>query len=443
VTIIDIAGIGIGPSNLGLAAMLHKDPLVSSEFFDAQSGIAWHAGLMLPHAEMQTSFLEDLVTPVDPTSRFSYLSYLADTDMMVPFLCRNVDRISRLEFQQYLAWVAAQLDNLSFSSKVLEVRFNSSYFDVFTERRRVKAKHISLGCGRLPKYPEWAAQFRSNNCFHSSEFRWRMKRCNAEQIVVIGGGQSAADIVLSLLSEEYGTFKSIIWLTRRPTLIALDNSPFVNEFHTPQYSAYFNTLSRHTRAETLKSQTYASDGILHSTLEQIYKLIFQRSCGSDCGCDIEVYPSTEAIEMALLGDRYLLNTRNIVTRELVKITATKIILCTGYSNALPDCNAPLEPYLTLLPEGKYQLETNYRVSWSGPSEHRIYAQAAGSHLFGVGDAQLCMTSWRNARIVNDLTGVERYRLTPAPGLVRWQLSSDAAAREHRAPSEVELIDRGQ
>ncbi len=76
-TIYNLIGIGIGPFNLGLAALLQPVNELSSIFFDSVSEFNWHPGLMLDSATLQNPFMgTDLVTMADPKSRFSFLNYL-------------------------------------------------------------------------------------------------------------------------------------------------------------------------------------------------------------------------------------------------------------------------------------------------------------------------------------------------------------------------------
>jgi len=59
-----LAGIGVGPANLSLAALLAPISRIRARFFERRAAFAWHPGMMLPGARMQTSFLKDVVTPV-------------------------------------------------------------------------------------------------------------------------------------------------------------------------------------------------------------------------------------------------------------------------------------------------------------------------------------------------------------------------------------------
>src|SRR6266446_6999184 len=71
----DIIGIGVGPANLSLAALLHPHR-AKALFLTDQLSFKWHEGFEVPQSRVQMSYLKDLVTPVDPTSLFSFLNYL-------------------------------------------------------------------------------------------------------------------------------------------------------------------------------------------------------------------------------------------------------------------------------------------------------------------------------------------------------------------------------
>jgi lysine N6-hydroxylase len=72
----DIIGIGIGPFNLGLAALCEPVEQIKALFLDQKSQFHWHPGLLLENTSLQVPFLADLVTMADPCSKFSFLNYL-------------------------------------------------------------------------------------------------------------------------------------------------------------------------------------------------------------------------------------------------------------------------------------------------------------------------------------------------------------------------------
>ena len=73
--LLDLLCIGFGPASLAIAIALHdtyqsfSSPEPNILFMEKQYQFAWHAGMQLPGAKMQISFLKDLATPRDPRSR--------------------------------------------------------------------------------------------------------------------------------------------------------------------------------------------------------------------------------------------------------------------------------------------------------------------------------------------------------------------------------------
>jgi len=63
----DLAGVGVGPFNLSIAALADGQP-IDARFLEAEDVFRWHPGMMLPDARLQMSPLKDLVTPVEPTN---------------------------------------------------------------------------------------------------------------------------------------------------------------------------------------------------------------------------------------------------------------------------------------------------------------------------------------------------------------------------------------
>ena len=97
----DVVGVGIGPFNLGLAALLHGVGDVDALFLDAKPRFHWHPGLMLDDAEVQVPFLADLVTLADPTSPYSFLSYLHARGRLYRFYFHERLHVLRREFDAY------------------------------------------------------------------------------------------------------------------------------------------------------------------------------------------------------------------------------------------------------------------------------------------------------------------------------------------------------
>src|SRR5262249_17002411 len=82
---------------------------IRSLFLERQPGYAWHPGMLLEGAQVQLSFLKDLVTLRSPQSRFTFLSYLKARQRLDKFINLRTFYPTRIEFNDYYSWVAQQL----------------------------------------------------------------------------------------------------------------------------------------------------------------------------------------------------------------------------------------------------------------------------------------------------------------------------------------------
>src|SRR3979411_270313 len=162
--LLDAIGVGAGPFNLSLAALLAPTGF-KARFFDKNDGFEWHPGLLFPEATIQVSFLKDLVTLVDPTSPYSFLAFLRARKRLYRFINRS-GNVSRLEFNQYLQWAAGRLPNVEFGAEVREVAIDEQAFAVQLDGRVVRTTNIVLGTGLVPNVPAWARPHLGDTVFH-------------------------------------------------------------------------------------------------------------------------------------------------------------------------------------------------------------------------------------------------------------------------------------
>ncbi|MEV4423703.1 SidA/IucD/PvdA family monooxygenase, partial [Patulibacter sp. NPDC049589] len=114
----DFVAIGVGPFNLGLAALTADLPDVDGVFLEQRAEFDWHPGLMIDGVTIQVPFMADLVTMADPTSRFSFLNYLKQVGRLYPFYIRESFYPLRAEYNEYCKWVAGQLPSIRWSTRV-------------------------------------------------------------------------------------------------------------------------------------------------------------------------------------------------------------------------------------------------------------------------------------------------------------------------------------
>lgn len=339
--------------------------------------------------------------------------------------------VSRAEFAAYMAWVAQRLGSVRFNSPVTNVDFRKDLFELTISGRPgpVRARNLCIGTGLEPRIPQACRGLTGARCFHCIEIMERAPRVTGERVVVVGGGQSGAEVVLGLMDGLWGEPRRIDWLTRRPNLEPLDETPFTNQYFTPDYVQAFQTLAPERREELVRYQKLASDGISPRTLHSLYQRLYEYPF-THPGAEVpaiapgrSLYALTDSRPMTLL-------TRNQLDGQFEEWAADRIILCTGFEHRLPDCLTPLAGRLELDREGRPQPCPDFNLRWDGPAGRAIYAVNLGRHSHGIAESQLSLMSWRSAKIINHLAGESLYPVVQQPTALSWRSEAHQSAVEN-------------
>jgi lysine N6-hydroxylase len=415
---LDAVGVGAGPFNLSLAALLAPTGF-NARFFDKSPEFEWHPGLLFPEATIQVSYLKDLVTLVDPTSQYSFLAFLRDHKRLYRFINRS-QPVPRKEFNQYLQWVASRLPNVEFGAEVHEVSVDGQGFSLQVDSRVVRTKNIVLGTGLVPNIPAWARSHLGAYVFHSNDYLDHPIDATGRIVAVVGGGQSGAEVVWHLLLDLAHLPTQLVWISHRPNFLPLDESPFTNELFNPGYSDYFFTLTPEQRDTLLAEQKLASDGISQGLLQRIYDRLYDLEFLEAAGRRVRLLPGFEVIGMehTSAGCDLALRDRWGASRT---VRADVIVLGTGASYVLPEAIQPLAGRMTWDRDG-FPVRADFSIDWDGPPELRIYAQDAARHMRGIADPNLSLMAWRSAIIANSLLGRQVYDVSDESSVFDFDVS---------------------
>lgn len=414
----DLIGIGIGPSNLSTAALL--DPLkeINSIFFDCKQEFQWFPGMLFPEATIQVSWLKDLVTLVDPTSRHSFLSFLAHKKRMYRFAMARFPRVKRREFNQYFQWVSQQLPNLHFDTSVDSVTFDKDLFTVNHSRGQHIAGNIVIAAGQSAKVPDCVRPHLCSTVFHATQFIKENNASADRRIIVVGGGQSGAELVNQLLLNRAALPESISWISRRPNFLPIDDSPFTNEFFTPSYSEYFYHLPDLEKRKLLGQQTLASDGINLDLLEDIYRNLYEVDLIEGKGKLARLHFNHSVTGLKKLADGWGLVCKNTSTGEVNQYDADIIIFATGFEYQPPKFLEPIIGRLKTNDNG-FDITEDFCIEWDGPAANKIFIQNGARHVRGVADPNLSLVAWRSAKIINKLAGKKVYDIENESSVFNW------------------------
>jgi lysine N6-hydroxylase len=323
-----------------------------------------------------------------------------------------------MEFNKYLDWVSRSLPNLHFQEKVEDICFEKSHFSMTTSKRKMKAKHIVLGNGLTPYIPPCARNYLGQNVYHCKDHLLHTNSWQGKRVVVVGGGQSGAEIVHHILSNNAQLPSDLTWVTKRNQFLPMDDSAFVNEFFTPGFSDSFFQLSGEKRAHLLQEQVLASDGISLHLLEAIYQKLYVLEFIENRGRFFHLLANKQLTNMNLVNGVNDITLSDMKTSQERVISADIVILCTGYRWEFPSYLSSLSNHIQL-DNGQFCVNQDFSILWDGPKENRIYVQNAARHTHGVADPNLSLMAWRSSKIINSIAGTTIYDIDNESTAIDW------------------------
>ncbi|SMF80035.1 lysine N(6)-hydroxylase/L-ornithine N(5)-oxygenase family protein [Pseudobacteriovorax antillogorgiicola] len=405
----EFLGIGIGPFNLSIAALASQVPHYKTLFLDSKDSFSWHPDLMFEDAFMQTSWLKDLVTPVDPTNPNSFLNYLVENKKFYAFLNTSRSTIKRIEFEHYCRWVADRLSNTKFNSHVLGVQKVDDGFVVRTEDNIYHTKKLCLGTGLQPNIPAEAQAFLGSDCFFARSPHLKAMDLEGKRLAIVGGGQTGIEILLNGLRGQWGQAKAINVFSRRDNLEPLDESPFVNEYFIPHYVKEFAKLPKRRKGAIVDYQKLASDGITPAYLEELYQELYDQRYLHGREGHVHLYPNRDFRKLSKSSDCYRLEISNRHTEQTESYEADVVIFATGFRQALPDFAEALIGDAVKDSYGRIDIDENFQIRSASESDSSLYGLNLGRHCVGISEPQVSLMAWRAGTILNHALGEQRFR----------------------------------
>lgn len=412
----DLIGIGFGPSNLALAIALEERGQVQGPldvlFLDKQADYRWHGNTLVTQSELQISFLKDLVTLRNPTSPYSFVNYLKAHGRLVDFINLGTFYPCRMEFNDYLRWVASHFEAQSrYGEQVLAV-------EPVTHKQQVEAlrvisrsaqgeeivrttRSVVVSAGGTPRIPEaFKALKDDSRVFHHSQYLERMSRqpCvsgKPMRVAIIGGGQSAAEAFIDL-NDSYPSVQ-VDLILRGPALKPADDSPFVNEVFSPEFTDLMfsqDTADRERMITEYQNTNYSVVDL--DLIERIYGIFYRQKVS---GIARHGFRSLSNVEMAVASQNGVtLTLRSNANSEVSSREYDAIILATGYERQMHrQLLAPLAEYL-----GDYSVSRDYRLITDERCKAGIYMQGFCQASHGLSDTLLSILPIRADDITTSL-----------------------------------------
>ncbi|MFF8945336.1 lysine N(6)-hydroxylase/L-ornithine N(5)-oxygenase family protein [Streptomyces sp. NPDC014864] len=402
----DFVGIGLGPFNLGLACLTEPIAELTGVFLESKPGFEWHSGMFLDGAHLQTPFLSDLVTLADPTSPYSFLTYLKERGRLYSFYIRENFYPLRVEYDDYCRWAASKLSGVRFGTTVTEVTYDEAdglYAVRTADGETYRARHLVLGTGTSPYLPD-SCRGLGGDFIHTSRYaRHRAELRRKESITLVGSGQSAAEIYHDLLGEIDVHGYRLNWVTRSPRFFPLEYTKLTLEMTSPEYIDYFRRLPEAVRYRLTAEQKGLFKGIDGALIDAIFDLLYEKNLAGPV-------PTRLLTNSSLNGARHDNGTYTLTFRQEeqgkdFELRSEGLVLATGYRYREPDFLAPVRDRLRRDAHGNFDVARNYAIDVTGRG---VFLQNAAVHTHSVTSPDLGMGAYRNSCIIRELLGSEYY-----------------------------------
>ncbi|BCG25199.1 L-ornithine N(5)-monooxygenase [Pseudomonas tohonis] len=412
----DLIGIGFGPSNLALAIALQErarhQGALDALFLDKQADYRWHGNTLVTQSELQISFLKDLVSLRNPTSPYSFVNYLHQHGRLVDFINLGTFYPCRMEFNDYLRWVAGQFQEQSrYGEEVLAI-------EPVLEGQRVEAlrvisrdaggethvratRAVVVSAGGTARIPQAFRHLKDDaRVFHHSQYLERIARqpCvggKPMRIAIIGGGQSAAEAFIDL-NDSYPSVQ-VDMILRGSALKPADDSPFVNEVFSPEFTDLIFNQTGAERERFIREYHNTNYSVVDIDLiERIYGIFYRQKVS---GIRRHAFHILSTVERANAGaDGIELVLRNNASGEQSVQRYDAVVLATGYERQAH--RHLLEPLAQWM--GDFEVGRDYRIRTDERCQAAVYMQGFCQASHGLSDTLLSVLPIRADEIAASL-----------------------------------------
>jgi L-ornithine N5-monooxygenase len=414
--VLDVLGVGFGPSNLALAIALHERSTVTAAgrppralFIERQQGFGWHPGMLIDGANLRVSYLKDLVTMRDPTSGFSFLNYLSQTGRLPAFINKSTMYPSRVEFNDYLSWAARQLQHMvAYGLEVTGARpvledGDVRYLDVVAQQpgsgRPVtyRTRNVVVATGLGPRLPLDAP--RSPRIWHSSELMQRLGGLDDDQeqtFVVEGAGQSAAETA-EYLHRRFRRAR-VYCVFSRFGYSPADDSAFVNGIFDPASVDLFHSSPAAVRQLLLDYHANTNYSVVDSDLiTTLYDRWYEETVA---GPQRLIMRNLSRVAQVTEGGQGLeVRLQYLPDNSFATVPAHWLIYATGYRPRDPlEVLGEAGSFCKSGESGAVQVDRGYRVVTTGRMSCGIYVQGAAEATHGLASTLLSTVAVRAGEI---------------------------------------------
>lgn len=414
--VLDVVGVGFGPSNLALAIAVHEHNQrsaapVNALFLERQQRFGWHRGMLIEDATMQVSFLKDLVTMRNPTSEFSFLSYLHGAGRLVEFINQKSLFPLRIEFHDYLEWAAGRLaDSVRYDREVIAVEPVTEAgtvraLDVIarhgTTVTTYRTRNVVLGLGLEPRLPDGTRL--STRVWHNRDLLTHVERLGGDprRVAVVGAGQSAAEVTKFLhdrfpRAEVYGVFS-------RYGYSPADDTPLANRVFDPEAVDHFHGAPEQVKEMILGYHANTNYSVVDTDLiEELSRRLYQERLRGPRR--LRLLNVSRVLRAEENAETVRVTVESLATQQRTVLDCDLLVYATGYRPADPlRLLGDLAALCRHDDQGRPMVARDYRLDTDDELRAGLYLQGSTEHSHGISSSLLSTTAVRVGQILRSIT----------------------------------------
>lgn len=419
----DVIGIGFGPANIALAIAMEEAQFNGRcLFLERNTKTEWQPQMLLFGSDIQNNPCRDLVTPRNPRSRYTFTNFLFENNRLFEHLNLGLEFPLRREFAEYVQWVAGFFSHqIAYGRGVKKLTLvdhhDEKYYRIETDKNEVYfSRSVVVAPGRTPMIPTLFEKANPQHVFHLTRYLNTLSQLNEKKplrrIVVVGGSQSAVEIILHL-RQTYPNAE-IINIQRGYGFRLKDTSPFSDHVYFPEFVDYYFNASESGKKRLnqhlhFTNYSAADKDVIHQLYVSMYEDKLQgKAQVRILSCqEIQSYSEDENLSR--------LELREVHTGELTTIDNIEgIALATGFRNfgngendeLCPPLMTDLYPLLAKNNDGGFlKLERDYSLKSASVQEQipPLFLNGLCESSHGYGDAgSFSLLSLRSQEILQSL-----------------------------------------
>lgn len=419
----DVIGIGFGPANIALAIAMEEGQFSGRcLFLERNTKTEWQPQMLLSGSDIQNNPCRDLVTPRNPRSRYTFTNFLFEHKRLFEHLNLGLEFPLRREFADYIQWVAGFFSHQiaygrSVKNLTLVKHHNENYYRIETDKSEVYfSRSVVVAPGRTPMIPTIFEKAHPHRVFHLTRYLKTLHQLNEkkplQRIAVVGGSQSAVEIILHL-RQNYPNAE-IINIQRGYGFRLKDTSPFSDHIYFPEFVDYYFNASEDSKKRLnqhlhFTNYSAADKDVIHQLYVSMYEDKLQGKI------PVKIWSCQELLNYSEDENYCQLQIQECNTGE--KLTLNNIdgiVLATGFRNfgtgendeLCPPLMTDLYPLLAKNSNGGFlKLERDYSLKSASAQEDLppLFLNGLCESSHGYGDAgSFSLLSLRSQEILQSL-----------------------------------------